>query len=566
MATLLSLEMLHNDLAHTISPRILYVEDDVELAELFKQHMEREGFQVDLAHTGIEGLNFLAQHPYEMVVLDYLLPELNGLQILRRLTENERHPPAIMVASEGDMPIMVEALRLGIADFVIKGDESDDLHKRLSELVSRVVRQYRRRNERTPGVEDLYGQNRKLALLNRATQIFTSTFSEEQIALRLVNSICEFTDAEGSSVWLMRGNPAGDARLECVAIFARGEHITPRHVTLKPGEGLAGWSFSHAEAVIVDDAEQDARFSAASDIKLGFHTQSLLAAPMRAPDQVIGVLELVNKRTGPFTQIDQTLAETLATSAAIAIENARYVDDLHRNAEELQRRNEELDAFAHTVAHDLKTPLSVITGYADMLRENIEYLHPDEADLYLRQIIDNGMRLNHIIESLLLLAGVRGMPSIELEPVDMTAIVHEALTRVDFLLAGRKAEVHLPDQWPLAMGFAPWLEEVWYNYIINALKHGGEPLVMTFGCDFPDECHVRFWLSDKGVGVPEDASSLFTPTLRFHNNNQKRKGYGLGLSIVKRIIERLNGTVGAMNAPDGGALFYFTLPAVRAAE
>ncbi len=564
MATLLSLEMLQNDLAHTIAPRILYVEDDVELAQLFKQQMEHEGFQVDLAHTGVEGLDFLARRPYEMVVIDYLLPELNGLQILRRLTENERHPPAIMVATEDDIPIMVEALRLGIADFVIQDDETDDLHKRLTELVSRVVRQYRRQSEREPIVEDLYGQNRKLALLNRATQIFTSTFDEEDIALRLVSSICEFTDAEGSSVWLVRDDPAG-AQLECVAIFARGEHITPRHVALKPDEGLAGWSFSHDEAVTVNDVEQDARFSAASDTKLDFHTRSLLAAPMRAPDKVIGVLELVNKQSGPFTPIDQTLAETLATSAAIAIENARYVHALHRSAEELRLRNEELDAFAHTVAHDLRTPLSIITGYADMLRESIEYLHPDEARTYLQQVIDNGMRMNHIVESLLLLAGVRGAPTVEISPVDMSAVVSEALSRVDFLVKSRKAQVSLPDRWPVVEGFAPWLEEVWYNYIVNALKYGGEPPALTLGYDLLDDEMVRFWVGDNGAGVTEDTSTLFTPTLRLQNT-KKRKSYSLGLSIVKRIVERLNGKVGATNLPNGGARFFFTLPAARAAE
>jgi len=276
---------------------------------------------------------------------------------------------------------------------------------------------------------------------------------------------------------------------------------------------------------------------------------------------VLGVLELVNKRSGPFTQIDRTLAETLAASAAIAIENARYFEDLNRKAEELRMRNEELDAFAHTVAHDLKTPLSIITGYADMLREHIALLHPDEADTYLKQIIDSGMRMNHIIESLLLLAGVRGAASIESEPVDMMTIVNESLGRIEFLIAERKATVQLPETWPVALGFGPWLEEVWYNYIVNALKYGGEPPQLTFGYDFPDEHRVRFWLSDKGAGIPEDVSFLFTPTLRFQRN-ERRKGYGLGLSIVKRIIERLNGTVGAANAPDGGALFYFILPAV----
>lgn len=561
MAALLSLEMLQNKLAHTILPRVLYIEDDIELANLFKQQMEQEGFLVDLAHTGTQGLSYLAQHPYELVVLDYLLPELNGLQVLRHLVENERHPPAIMVTSEDETAIMVEALRLGIADIVIRNGESSR-SEHLPNLVSRVVRQYRWQMQRESIVEDLYGQNRKLALLNRATQIITSTLDEEQIAAQLVSSICEFTDAEGSSVWLVKPQASGEARLECVAIFANGEHFAPRHVPLKLDEGIAGWSFSQNETAIVNDVERDTRFSIASDVKLGFRTKSLLAAPMRAPDRVLGVLELVNKRSGPFTSIDQTLAETLAGSAAIAIENARYFQDLNRNAEELRLRNEELDAFAHTVAHDLKTPLSIITGYADMLRENFEFLHPDEADLYLKQIVDNGMRMNHIIESLLLLAGVRGASRIEIEPVDMMTIVHESLNRIEFMIAERKAVIHLPDSWPSAMGFAPWLEEVWYNYIVNALKYGGEPPELTFGYDFPDEFRVRFWLSDKGTGISEeDAASLFTPSLRFPRGD-KRKGYGLGLSIVRRIVERLNGTVGAANLPDGGAIFYFILPAV----
>lgn len=173
---------------------------------------------------------------------------------------------------------------------------------------------------------------------------------------------------------------------------------------------------------MVNDVLRDRCFSAASDDKLKFQTRTLLAAPMRAPERVLGVLELVNKRKGGFTEIDQTLSGTLAASAAIAIENARYFQHLNRQAEELRLRNEELDAFAHTVAHDLKTPLSVIAGYADMLRENFEFLHPEEADLYLKQIVDNSMRMNHTIDSLLLLAGVRRATNVEIEPVDMDMI------------------------------------------------------------------------------------------------------------------------------------------------
>jgi signal transduction histidine kinase/DNA-binding response OmpR family regulator len=551
----------NNQDAPSSAPRLLYVEDDLVSATLFKQRMEKQGFLVDLAYTGTEGLGLLNRQRYDLVVLDYQLPELNGLQILYKLMENENRPPAIMVTAEDDVAIVVEALRLGISDYVIKSTGINYLQQ-LPTVVDRVMQEHRKRLEREATVRNLHVQNQKLALLNRATQIFTSTLEEEQITSQLVSSICEFTDTEGSSVWLL----APSQLLECVAIYANEEYVEPRHVPLAPGQGIAGWAFANCETVVVNDVATDPRFSTTSDDKLKFRTQTLLAVPLRAPDRVLGVLELVNKRSGEFTQEDQILAETLAASAAIAIENARFFQDLNRQAEELRMRNEELDAFAHTVAHDLKTPLSLVAGYGDMLRENIEFLHPDEVNTYLRQIIDNSMRMNHIIESLLLLAGVRGTLNIEIEPVDMHIIVAEALSRLEFMLVERGATVHVPDEWPQAVGYGAWLEEVWYNYMVNALKYGGDPPELTLGFDFPNERQARFWLLDNGPGVPEDASQLFKPLLR-SPRSETRKGYGLGLSIVKRIVERLQGKVGAENAPSGGSRFYFTLPrAGNAAE
>lgn len=538
--------------------------DDVALAHLFKQRMEQEGFIVDLAIDVGKGMALLEQRPYDLVVLDSRLPGLKGLQILSRLAANKLHPLAIMVSAEENTALVIDAKHLGTADFAadfaIKSEDAGPLQL-LSTLIPHVLSQRRRFTEQEAIVEDLYGQNRKLALLNRATQIFTSTLDEEQIALQLVKSICEFTEAEGSSVWLLTQGPSGEELLECVAIFANGEYIEPRHVPLAPGEGIAGWAFAHQETVVVNDVLRDRRFSAASDDKLKFQTRTLLAAPMRAPERVLGVLELVNKRKGGFTEIDQTLSETLAASAAIAIENARYFQHLNRQAEELRLRNEELDAFAHTVAHDLKTPLSVIAGYADMLRENFEFLHPEEADLYLKQIVDNSMRMNHIIDSLLLLAGVRRATNVEIEPVDMDMIVQEALSRIEFMSTARGAVIDVPDWWPVALGYGPWLEEVWYNYVVNALKYGGDPPVLRLGYDFPEPTKVRFWVADNGPGVPEDPSFLFKPMLRMQTS-ERRKGYGLGLSIVKRIIEKLNGEVGAESLPEGGSRFYFILPAV----
>jgi len=542
--------------------QILYIAEDLAASDLFKERMAREGYGVIVAHTETDGNRLLNNEHYDLIALDCQLTDLSRLHVLKQIAALKENPPIMILVAEDDAALVGEALRLGASDSIVR-----DNHQRyldfLPSVAKRIVQQHRGQQEYKEFVDDLHTQNRKLALLHRAAQIFSSTLDEKQIALQLVRSICEFTDTEGSSVWLWAEDES--RRLECIAIFSNGEYIEPYHVQLAPGQGIAGWAAQTEQTLIVNDVSHDPRFSNTSDEKLNFRTQSLLAVPLRAPNHTLGVLELVNKRSGNFAESDRILAEMLATSAAIAIENARFVQHLNAQAEELRLRNEELDAFAHTVAHDLKTPLSLVAGYADMLRENFDVLHPDEIVIYLNQMIDNSMRMNHIIESLLLLAGVRGAVDVEIKPVSMHEIVAEAMNRVEFMLAERSAIVHIPTDWPDAMGFGPWLEEVWYNYVVNALKYGGSPPELSLGHDLSATGQIRFWIKDNGPGVPTDPSVLFKPTLRGPHSNERR-GYGLGLSIVKRIIERLKGTVGAENSADGGSYFYFTLPAVPSKE
>ena len=116
------------------------------------------------------------------------------------------------------------------------------------------------------------------------------------------------------------------------------------------------------------------------------------------------------------------MAETSAASAAIAIENARLMQTLRQNRDELQARNEELDAYAHTVAHDLKNPLTMIIGFSDLLHDNFDSLSPENLKVCLDAIIEHGMKMSSIIDTLLKLAGVRGTEQVKLETVDMGAV------------------------------------------------------------------------------------------------------------------------------------------------
>lgn len=242
---------------------------------------------------------------------------------------------------------------------------------------------------------------------------------------------------------------------------------------------------------------------------------------------------------------------------------------VNQRTAELAAQNLELDAFAHTVAHDLKNPIGIIMGYAEILADEQAKATPnlEVSRNCLEYIIQTSTKLERITEELMLLTGVRKQ-EITPEPLDMISIIGEAMARLQLVIREEGAQITLvdPAEWPTAMGYAPWIEEVWTNYISNAIKYGGCPPVITIGADphpIPkaDDTTpmVRFWVHDNGEGLDEEKQrQLFIPFTRLEQ--ARAQGHGLGLSIVRRIIEKLGGDVGVESAPGAGSTFYFTLP------
>lgn len=219
----------------------------------------------------------------------------------------------------------------------------------------------------------------------------------------------------------------------------------------------------------------------------------------------------------------------------------------------------ELDAFAHTVAHDLKNPLSLIIGFTELLALDHEIMTADQRAELLQNVLKSGYKAVNIIDELLLLSSVRKQ-DVPLQLVDMGRIVQNAQKRLTLLVAESKAMIVLPDKWPPALGHGPWLEEVWVNYLSNAIKYGGQPPRAELGAARQPNGMVCFWVKDNGDGLTaEQQTRLFAEFTRL--DKIRADGHGLGLSIVRRIMDKLGGTVGVKSEPGAGSTFYFTLPA-----
>jgi PAS domain S-box-containing protein len=279
-----------------------------------------------------------------------------------------------------------------------------------------------------------------------------------------------------------------------------------------------------------------------------------IAMPLVSQQRLVGVLNLETYTPERFTQEIFEFLKLLTARAGVAIANAQMF-------EERTQLVGELEAFAHTVAHDLKNPLNNVIGYATVLVQGNMEKSPERAKNHLQVILNNSQKMNNIINELLLLASVRKQDQVPCGPLDMAAIVAEAQERLRLMIEQSGAHITTPSAWPLATGYAAWVEEVWVNYLSNAIKYGGVPPQVDLGAALEDGM-VRFWVRDNGAGLTlAEQARLFSQFTRLAE--ARAEGHGLGLSIVRRIVEKLGGTVGVQSAVGAGSTFSFTLPAAE---
>lgn len=287
--------------------------------------------------------------------------------------------------------------------------------------------------------------------------------------------------------------------------------------------------------------------------------QSMVILPMIYQEEIFGLVGLTGLRQSrELTDWEISLAQLLANQAASGLVNTQLYEKLGQANEALRASNEELDAFAHTVAHDLKGPLGLIMGFSDLILQEGESLSSKDLGEFLQIIAGNGKKMKDIINGLLMLSTVR-QGEVKGEYLDMMQYVIEAKNRVTRRFAEFQVEWVLPESLPVGWGYGPWVEEIWVNYLSNAVKYGGRPPKVEIGAVLQEDNMIRYWVSDNGRGLSaEQQAQLFTPFTRL--NQVKIEGHGLGLSIVRRIVEKLGGEVGIESEPGNGSIFYFTLP------
>jgi signal transduction histidine kinase len=233
--------------------------------------------------------------------------------------------------------------------------------------------------------------------------------------------------------------------------------------------------------------------------------------------------------------------------------------EVKEHEEELIAINKELDSFVYTASHDLKEPLRGIETFSKFLLDDYWDKLDDEGKDYLRRISRGANRLKLFIDDLLTLSRISRIknPYETFEPID---IINDVLKRLDVVIKERDCKIKVDDSLPLLWADKTKTKEVFYNLISNAIKYSDKKPEIEIGGREEEESAI-FFVRDNGIGIKEgDMEKIFEPFKRLHKRDEYITGTGIGLAIVKKIIDEHKGRVWVESKIGEGSTFYFILP------
>ena len=404
-------------------------------------------------------------------------------------------------------------------------------------------------------------------LLSQATRDY-------QLVLDTVVRQCAELIGDGASIFLY--SPESEF-LELIAVYnpnPEAIEIFTREMQVRPiraDEGRYKVVIESKEPVLIPFIPIDTLIENASPERRKYYQKlpiySMMLAPLFAQGKLLGVLGLGRHAPGKdYTPDDLTFLQDMADRSAMAMLNAQIYQELEQELQErqllitkLEEKNAELEHFTYTVSHDLKAPLVTIKGFLGYLEQdtksgNIERLQDDTQRI--AKAVD---KMNSLLNELLELSRIGRLVNPP-EKIDTEELIHEVVETVHGRIEEQGITINIHPNLPSIYGDKRRLLEVLQNLIDNAAKYIGdqtEPYI-EIGQNGEEEEKSIFFVKDNGIGIaPEYHERVFG---LFNKLDPTSEGTGVGLALVKRIIEFHGGRVWVESELGKGTTFYFTLP------
>lgn len=369
-----------------------------------------------------------------------------------------------------------------------------------------------------------------------------STLDLDTLLDDIVRAAADITYAEAASILLYDDT----ARQLYFQVATNIDEPTMRGLIIPLDKSIAGWIVTNRKSVRIEDAHKDERFFSDVEKSIGYQTKSLLGIPLVTKNKVVGVLEVVNKKRGKFTDPDESMLTVLGAQAAVAIENAR-----------LFQQSDLIQEFVH----ELRTPLaSLSTATYLLLRPEMSR---EQRDQIVNNIHNETLRLNSLASSFLDLARLESgrvrFRKTRFSAADLLYEVRDVMmTKAQE--TNVQIRVDVPNDMPLMEADRDKIKQVLLNLVSNAIKYNRPNGSVMITGNFTD-AELSMGVQDTGVGIPEESiPHLFEKFYRVREHESKTAGTGLGLSICKQIIQGHNGRIEVKSKMGVGTSFTVHLP------
>lgn len=421
--------------------------------------------------------------------------------------------------------------------------------------------------------EEAAHREREAAFLDRATQLFNSTLELDVILEQVTHLATEVLGDSCSIALIETGNaylvPAASYHPDPQAQEARLRVQREDPIRIGDAGSLMGLAAVNGHPYLVKDARQEGGVRYVDQLNI----HSSIVVPIIVKGRILGVLATSTTHPGrQFIQADLRLAMALADRAALAIENSRLYTQERRLRQELEDLNQKVQEanrlkteFVTVVTHELRSPLTSIAGYLDLLLEDEGDEGAEARVAYLQIVKRNADRLMELINDLLDLARLEaGKLELKRVPLDLEGLIQEVSGALRPQIEGKGQHLHLDLATPLpvVIGDPERLIQILLNLVSNAHKYTPQEGSIIVATRAERTC-VCIAVQDTGIGLSsEEQQQLFTKFFRAeHPLGREAGGTGLGLAIARALVELHGGTLTVVSAPGQGSTFNITLPA-----
>jgi signal transduction histidine kinase/CheY-like chemotaxis protein len=570
-------------------PLILIVDDsEVDRHTYARYLMSARDFSCQIAdrESAETALLFCKRECPDVILLDYLLPDADGLEFLRELHKFCGDLPiVIMLTGQGSESVAVDAMKHGVKDYLIKSEVTPD--KLINAItIALTTQKLQAEIDRQRQQRDLLASiSLKISHANELQSILQTT----------VDGARELLSSDQTIIWQF--NPDRTKTIIAESVLPEWPVLIRRQFGDNCFQAESSDQierYAQGDRTIATNIATANLSAAQLQMLQGFQVQALLAVPIlcRVPTSnkpsLWGLLTAHHCKTTHEWQPDEiNLVDELSMQVSIAIQQAELVADLNATVQQqlvsqeelrdrvleieqsnsrlsvtsdlLEKRNQELDDFSHIASHDLQAPLRGISNLAEWLVSDLAGQLPPESQHQLELIQSRVVQMTTLINGLLQYAMV-GRENIAPANVNLSQMIAEV---VDILAPPAYLTVSYATDLPTIKTHVLLLEQVISNLIENAIKyHNASPNVPgTIAILVTDEDTLwRFSVIDDGPGIaPENQQKIFG-VFQTLVGRDDMKGMGIGLAVIKKIVEGLGGKVTVESAIGQGSTFSFTWP------